>query len=47
MNLIAKNSCLDVIKFTKAESQQNSQTGFELKKKHYRNVFENQVTSFQ
>ena len=43
-NLIAKNNCLDeinwpnhlrvikVIKFTKAKSQQNSQTGFKLKK---------------
>ena len=36
---------IKVIKFTKAKSQQNSQTGFKLKKKHYRNVFENKVTS--
>ena len=47
MNLIAKTNCLDeinwpnylrvikVTKFTKAKSQQNSQTGFKLKKKHY------------
>ena len=50
INLIAKNNCLDkinwpnhlrvikVLKFTKAKSQQNSQTGFMLKKEHY-NVY--------
>ena len=50
INLIAKNNCLDVIiwpnhlrvikviKFTKAKFQQNSQTGFKLKKKHYNSV---------
>ena len=38
---------IKIIKFTKAKSQWNSQTGFKLKKKHYRDVFENKVTSFQ
>ena len=51
INLIANNNCLDVInwpnhlrvikaiKFTNAKSQQNSQTGFKLKKYHiYQNL---------
>ena len=48
INLIAKNNCPDeinwpnhlrvikVIKFTKAKSQSNSETGFKLNKKHYK-----------